>query len=36
MLILACWALAVIDMASDNDWWGRTIREAKRRAKEIL
>lgn len=36
LLVLGCWLVAVIDLASDTDFWGRTIREAKRRAKELL
>lgn len=35
ILILAIWALAVIDMASEKESaWTRLVREAKRRAKE--
>lgn len=31
--VLAIWALAMVDLASDGSWWTRTVREAKRRAK---
>lgn len=35
VLILAIWALAVIDLASEKEsFWVRMVREAKRRAKE--